>query len=136
DKMIVDFAEAIEPECRQLVQDRALLRDRVRQDDVERRESIGRDEQKRVAKIEHFANLAAAQLFNSGKINGCLRCRFHKENVKGDLPFTDHRSLITLQYGRNSRQTSGADPSWTRLGLLQRSLKDFWKPSRRRRHFA
>ena len=61
--------EAFEPKRRELIQDRALVRDRLWQNDVKSRQAIGGDEEERFAKIKNLAHLSAAQFFDSGKID-------------------------------------------------------------------
>jgi len=69
DEVIINLIEAFEPERRELIQDCALVRNRVGQNHVERRQTIGRDEEQRLAEIKHFAHFSAAQLFYPGEIN-------------------------------------------------------------------
>src|SRR5438309_6292544 len=52
DHVALDKIKSPKPEGGDLVQDRAFVRNRVGQDDVEGRETIGGDEEKRVAEIE------------------------------------------------------------------------------------
>ena len=66
--MILRHFNLFEPKSGDLVQDRALVRNRVGQDDVESREAVGRDEEQRFVELENFAHLAAAQLADSGEI--------------------------------------------------------------------
>src|SRR6266436_653032 len=68
-EVIVDLAELVEPKRRELIEHRAFFRDRVRQDDVESRNTIGGDKEKRVAEIEDFAHFPAPQFFNAWKID-------------------------------------------------------------------
>ena len=67
--MIFDVAETLKPKRRNLIEDCALVRNWVGQDDVESRDPIGYDKQKRVAKIKDFAHLAAAQFLDSRKVD-------------------------------------------------------------------
>ena len=67
-KMISDRGKLLEPESGDLVQDRAFVGNRIRQNDVESGEAVGRDEEQRLAEIEDFAHLAAAQFGQVRKI--------------------------------------------------------------------
>ena len=65
DKVILDFVETLEPERGNLVEYRALVRDRVGQDHVKSRDAICGDKEQPLPEVENFAHFAAAQLFNS-----------------------------------------------------------------------
>jgi len=68
DKVIVDLVKAPEPKRRELIQDRALMGNRIWQNHVKRREAIGRDKEQRFPEIKNFSYFPAAQLFDSRKI--------------------------------------------------------------------
>src|SRR5438552_19033523 len=54
-KVIVDLPKPVEPENRELIEDRAFFRDGIGKNNVIRRTSISRDKQQGVAEAEHFA---------------------------------------------------------------------------------
>ena len=58
--MVLDVAEAAEPEDGDLVEDLSLVGDAGREDDVERGDAVGGDEQERVAEVVDVADFAAA----------------------------------------------------------------------------
>src|SRR6185369_13376931 len=68
-KVIFDVVETLKPKRRNLIEDRALVRNWIGQDDVESRDAVGNDKQERVAKIKDFAHLAAAQFLDSREID-------------------------------------------------------------------
>jgi hypothetical protein len=69
DKVIVYLVEAVEPKRRELIQDRAFVRNRFEQNHVRGGKPVGRDEDQRFAKIENFTHFPAAQFFDAGKID-------------------------------------------------------------------
>jgi len=69
DKVIVDLAETLEPECRNLAEYGTLLRDRIWQDHVKGRDAIRGDKEQRLPEIKDFAHLSAAQFFYPGQID-------------------------------------------------------------------
>src|SRR4029077_15927222 len=75
--MILDRIETLEPKRGNLIEDCALVRDWVGQDHIESRDAIGYYKQQRLAKIKDFAHLAAAQFFDSGKLDGGLCGHLH-----------------------------------------------------------
>ena len=77
DEMIVDPAEVIEPESGELIEHRAFFRDRIGQNDVEGRDSVGREEEQGISEVEDFPDFAAAELFDSRKIDHRLRHDLH-----------------------------------------------------------
>jgi 23S rRNA (cytosine1962-C5)-methyltransferase len=91
--VIVDLAEAVEPKRGELIQDGAFLWDWIRQDDIERRDAIGRDKEQRVTEIEDFAHFPAAQSFNPGKIDNRLCVGLH-------LPFFAMAGLVVKPRAR------------------------------------
>jgi hypothetical protein len=78
DHMISRKSETSKPECGKLIQDCAFTRNRVRQDDVEGGKAIGRDKEKALAEVEHFADLPAAKFFYPGKFESGL----HRDGLK------------------------------------------------------
>ena len=81
DEMIIDLVESLEPEGGKLIKHRAFLRDWVGQNHIEGREPVGHDEEQRVAKIKDFADLSAAEFFDSGKIDNRLWSGRHKCDI-------------------------------------------------------
>src|SRR5438034_1325669 len=77
DKVIVDLVKAPEPKRRELIQDRALVGNRIWQNHVKRREAIGGDEEQRFSEIKNFSYFPAPQLFDSGKIEKRLWRTLH-----------------------------------------------------------
>ena len=65
DKVTLDLVEPLEPECGNLVEHCALVRNGVGQDYVKSRDAIGRYEEERFAEVEDFAYLPAAQFLDS-----------------------------------------------------------------------
>ncbi len=61
DHVVLDKGETPEPKRGKLIQDRALARNRIGEDDIKSGEPIGRDEEERFAEIKHFADFAAAE---------------------------------------------------------------------------
>src|SRR5438309_6501807 len=80
DHVALDKIKSPKPEGGDLVQDRAFVRNRVGQDDVEGRETIGGDEEKRVAEIEDFADFAGAEFGNPRQIE--ITQRRHEQSGK------------------------------------------------------
>ena len=66
-----DVPGFLEPELAQRGEHAALFGNRVRQNHVERAEPVRRDEQQRVAEVEHFADFAAFQFGHAGQIELC-----------------------------------------------------------------
>src|SRR3954470_1661467 len=71
--VVRDEIEPAKPEGGDLIQDGALLRDRVRQNDVEGRKAIGGNEEERVAEIEDFTDFSGAEFWNAGKVEVAQR---------------------------------------------------------------
>ena len=67
--MHLGVVEPFEPKRRELVQDRAFVWNRVTQNHVKGRESVGRDEKERLTEIKNFAHFPAPQFFDPGKID-------------------------------------------------------------------
>jgi hypothetical protein len=67
--VILNIVESIEPKGGNLVEHCAFVRNRIGQDHVKCGDAIGDDEEQCLAQVEHFAHLAAAQFFNSVKID-------------------------------------------------------------------
>ncbi len=67
--MILNVVESLEPERGNLIQHCAFVWNRIGKDHVKGGDSIRDDKEQGVAEIEHFAHLAAAQFFNSVKID-------------------------------------------------------------------
>ena len=67
-KMISDRGKLLEPESRDLVQDRAFLGNRIGQNHVEGGEPVGCDEEECLAQVKYLAYLAAAQFRQVRKI--------------------------------------------------------------------
>ena len=80
--------EVIEPERRHLRQHFSLIGNRRRQDHIECRQAIRRDDQKMLAEIVNVADLAAPMKFHTGEIS--LRydhvVRFSNEFSRRGLP--------------------------------------------------
>src|SRR6266508_1566528 len=68
-KMILDVVKMVEPKLRNLVEDCALVRNWIGQDHVESRDAVRCDEEQRLSEIKNFAHLAAAQFFDSWKVD-------------------------------------------------------------------
>ena len=68
-KVISNVVESLEPECGNLIQHRALVRNRIGKDHVKCGDPIRDDKQQCLAQIKHFTHLAAAQFLNSVKID-------------------------------------------------------------------
>ena len=69
DEMVSGEVELLKPESGDLIQDRALIRNRIRQNDVEGGKTIADDEEQGIAEVENFAHFATAQFLNSRKFN-------------------------------------------------------------------
>ena len=74
--MVSDVVEPAKPERRKLVQHRALVRNGIGQNYIERRNAVGDDEEQCIPEIENLAHFAAAKSFDSGKINRGKRWTF------------------------------------------------------------
>ena len=61
DVVRADLFEVVEPEERDLREHLALVRDRIGQDAVERRQAVRRHKQQRLAQVEDLAHLAALE---------------------------------------------------------------------------
>src|SRR5438067_3578056 len=143
--MILDLVEAFKPKCRKLIQNCAFVRNRVRQNNIKGRETVGRDEQQSVAEVEDFAHFSAAQFFKSGEIDRSLWSGLHIQrstlNAQRSTFNAQFRILLecwalsvgpirlalragcwTLppSYGRYCNQSARANPARSRLGFLQR----------------
>src|SRR5207248_5454190 len=68
-KVISNVVESLEPECGNLIQHRALVRNRIGKDHVKCGDPIRDDKQQCLTQIEYFAHLATAQFVNSVKID-------------------------------------------------------------------
>ncbi len=68
DHVILDKGEAPKPKRGKLVQDGALARNGIGENDIKGGEPIGRDEEESFAEIKHFADFAAAEFLYFGKI--------------------------------------------------------------------
>jgi hypothetical protein len=66
--MIFYERKSPKPESGNLVQDRAFLRNRIRQDDIEGRQPIGGDEEKSVPEVEDFTDFAGAEFGDARKV--------------------------------------------------------------------
>ena len=66
--MIWNKVEFVEPKCGNLGKHFPFVRNRIRQDAVEGGDAIRRDEQKILAEVKNFTNLAAADFRNPWKI--------------------------------------------------------------------
>ena len=69
DEMVFGEVQFLKPESGDLIQDRALIRNRIRQNDVEGGKTIADDEEQGIAEVENFAHFATAQFLNSRKFN-------------------------------------------------------------------
>ncbi len=69
-----DRAEALEPEDGEGGENLALVRDRVRMDDVVGRDAVGGDEQQRVAEIVDLTDLASGDEGSSERGGHVGRC--------------------------------------------------------------
>ncbi len=68
-KVVRNVAEMVEPKRRDLIENRALVRNWIGQDHIESRDAVRCDEEQRLAEIKNFADLAAAQSFDSWKVD-------------------------------------------------------------------
>src|SRR5438270_601723 len=75
-EMVSGDVEFLKPESGDLIQDRALIRNRIRQNDVEGGKTIADDEKQGIAEVENFAHFATAQFLNSREFN--FREHLHK----------------------------------------------------------
>ena len=62
---VVPVVEPLEPERGNLVEHSSFVRNRIRQDHVKGGDTIGDDKQQRLAEIENFAYLPAAQFLGA-----------------------------------------------------------------------
>jgi hypothetical protein len=69
DKVIPDVVESLEPKRGNLIQYCALVRNGIGKNHIKCGDPIRDDKEQCLAQIEHFAHLAAAQFFNSVKID-------------------------------------------------------------------
>jgi hypothetical protein len=76
DQVVFDVREQPEPEIRELVQDLALVRNPGRQDDVEGRDAVARDEQDRLSHLVKLADLSSAR--EAGTLQVGFGDRFHR----------------------------------------------------------
>ena len=67
DQMVRRGAPA-EPELGQKVEDGSLVRNSVRQDDIERGDPVGRDNEELVSQVVHLPDFAAGQVLEAGKL--------------------------------------------------------------------
>ena len=68
-KVVRDIVESLEPEGGNLIEHCAFVRKRIGKNHVECRDPVRDDKEQCFAKIEDLAHLAAAQFFDSGKID-------------------------------------------------------------------
>ena len=61
DQVVLNEAKLPKPECGKLIQDRALVGNRVGKNDVESGEAIRCDEEKAFAQVKDFADFAGAE---------------------------------------------------------------------------
>ena len=66
-----DVGQFLEPEKRKLGENASLIGNRRGKDHVERRKTVGGDDQEAIAEVVDVANLAASEKFESRKF--CLR---------------------------------------------------------------
>src|SRR5204862_912008 len=92
DKVIIDSVETFEPKRGDLIEDRALVWNRIGQNHIEGREPIGHDEEKRLAEIENFADFPAAEFFDSRKIDNRLWRGLHSKTLNAQ------RSTFNVQF--------------------------------------
>src|SRR5204862_8079116 len=69
DEMVPGEVQFLKPESRDLIQDRALIRNGIGQNDIEGGKTIADDEEQGIAEVEHFAHFPAAQCFDSRKVD-------------------------------------------------------------------
>jgi hypothetical protein len=75
--MIFYERESPKPERGNLVQDRAFLRNRIGQDDIEGRQPIGGDKEESVAEVEDFTDFAGAEFADARKVERSNQGAFH-----------------------------------------------------------
>src|SRR5262245_8883745 len=98
--MILDRAETLKPKRRNLIKDRALVRNWVRQDHVESRDAIGCDKEQGIAKIKDFAHLAAAQSSDSPKLDRGLCGRLHVQMLNAQRPTFNSHAVCHVERSR------------------------------------
>src|SRR5205823_12606410 len=144
DKVILYVVEALEPERRNLVEHRALVRNRVVQNHIKSRDAIRGDKEQRLPEVEHFAHLTAAEFLDSQQLDGGLCSDLHGQTLIAqrstfNVQFSrfverctlsvGRWTLVRVLYGRNRCQTTRPNFARTRLGLFQRSPEGFWQSS-------
>ena len=67
--MILGEVEFLKPKSGDLIQDRALRRNGIGQNDVEGGKTIADDKEQGIAEVENFAHFSTAQFLNSRKFN-------------------------------------------------------------------
>src|SRR5205807_7216862 len=79
DKVVSDIVKTMEPEGRDLVKHRALVWNRIGQNDVKCGDAVGDNKEQCLAQVENFPHFTAAHFFYSGQVDRGLRGDFHGE---------------------------------------------------------
>src|SRR5687767_65883 len=104
--MVLELSEAVEPEIRDLREDRPLVRDAGRQHDVERGDAIGGDEEVAVAEVVDVAHFAAARE-GEGEVGLGDRCAHGAAIIGGRA---SSPLLPGIVPGSSSREDAAAAP--------------------------